>query len=55
MCNHEQKSSEKLHFSCEIAHYMKGSIPIFKESFAIVDKILFLGGRLGAILLFHGV
>ena len=55
MCKHEQKSSEKLQFSCEIAHYVKRSIPILKESFAIVDQILFLGGRLGAMLLFHGV
>ena len=28
---------------CEIAHYWKGSISIFKESFASIDKIFFLG------------
>ena len=30
-------------FSCEIAHYGKSSIYIFKESFASIDKIFFLG------------
>ena len=53
--NHGQNIWEKLWFLCEIAHYEKSSISIFKESFASIDKILFLGGRLGTRLYFHEV
>ena len=31
----------------ELAYYGKGSISVFKESFANIDKIFFLGRRLG--------
>ena len=48
------KISEKK-FSCEIAHYWKSSISIFKESFASIDEIFFLGGRLGTRLYFYEV
>ena len=34
----------------ELAYYEKGSISVFKESFASIDKIFFLGGRLGTRL-----
>ena len=37
-------------FSYEIAYYSKSSTSIFKESFASIDKILFLGQRLGTRL-----
>ena len=30
-------------FLCEIVHYEKSSISIFKESFASIDKIFFFG------------
>ena len=52
---HGQNIWEKLWFACEIAHYGKSSISIFKESFVSIDKILFLGGRLGTRLYFHKV
>ena len=39
---------KKSSFQRDIAHYGKSSISIFKESLASIDKILFLGGRLGA-------
>ena len=32
---------------CEIGHYGKSLISIFKESFASIDKIFFLGGTPG--------
>ena len=41
---------ETLYFPCEIAHCGKSSISIFKESFASIDKTLFLGGGLGTRL-----
>ena len=41
--------------SFEIVHYGKSSIALFKESFASIDKILSLGGRLGTRLYFHEV
>ena len=37
-------------FPCEIAHYGKSSISIFKESFASVNKDFFLGASLGTRL-----
>ena len=50
---HGQNILERLQLLCEIAHYGKSSIPIFKESFASNDKIFFLGGRLGTRFYFH--
>ena len=32
--------------SCEIVHYGWSKISIFEETFASIDKILILGGRL---------
>ena len=48
--NHGQNIWEKLWFLFEIAHYEKSLISIFKESYASIDKIFFLGGRLGTRL-----
>ena len=48
--NHGKNISEKLYFSYEIAHYGKSSTSSFKEPFASIDKIFFLGGRLGTRL-----
>ena len=48
--NHGKNIREKLQSSCEIVHYGKSSISIFRESFASIDKIFFLGGRLGTRL-----
>ena len=44
--NPGQNISKKLSFFCEIAPYGKGSISIFQEFFASIDKILILGARL---------
>ena len=48
--NHSQNIRDKLHFSCETAHYGKSSISIFQQLFASIDKIFVLGGRLGTRL-----
>ena len=48
--NHSQNIRDKLHFSCETAHYGKSSISIFQQLFASIDKIFILGGRLGTRL-----
>ena len=37
-------------FSCETARYGKGSISIFQQFFASIDKVFILGGRLGTRL-----
>ena len=42
----QRKYLRKTLLSCEKAHSGKSVISIFKESFANVDKILFLVGRL---------
>ena len=54
-CMDSQNFSEKLRFSCEIAHYRKSPTAILKRSFGSIEKILFLGGRLGTRLYFHEV
>ena len=36
--NHSENIWDKLYFSCEIAHYVKGSSSVFQEIFAITDK-----------------
>ena len=41
----------QIYISCEIAHYGKGSVSLLQEFFAIIDKILILGGGLGTIRL----
>ena len=45
-CNHSQNISDKLSFSCEIAHYEKSQISIFQEIFASTDKTFISGGGL---------
>ena len=42
--DHLQNIWEKLWFSCEIAHYRKSSISVFREIFVSTDKILISGG-----------
>ena len=39
-----------LFIAFEMAHYGKSSVSIFKESFACIEKIFFLVGRLGTSL-----
>ena len=48
--NHAQNISDKLLFSCEIAHYGKSLISVFQEILASIDKSFMLGGRLGTLL-----
>ena len=48
--NRVQNLWEELQFSCETAHYRQSSIAISKDSFASIDKILFLGGGLDTML-----
>ena len=37
-------------FLCEIGHYGKSSISVFQKTFAGIEKIFILGGRLGTKL-----
>ena len=53
--NHSQNIWDWPWFSCEIAHYRKGLVPVFGEFVASTEEMLILTGGLGTRLSFYGV
>ena len=53
--NHGENIRKKLKFPCEIVHYGKSSIFIFKEPFSSVGNIFFSGVGAGHWAIIHEV
>ena len=48
--NQSQNMLDELYFSCEMVHYAKRFIAIFRDFFASINKVSFFSGRMGTRL-----